>query len=290
MLTRPMDAARDATDHGKDEEAGLVEAARVDPQAFGALYDRYVDTVYRYLYRQTGRREVAEDLTSITFMRALAGLERFRAGQPFAPWLLRIAHNALVDHRRVAARTVPLDEGVEGGLAEAHDPREIGALEQVEGFLAYTVGLSRDQRDALALRFIADLSTEQTASALGRSVAATKMLVARAIKTLRARVPRDADTREEWEWGWDERAVGTRGPVKDLRRPPATHATQWASVIRWRELSWLVLAPTVTPRRATRRSRRTCAPNSCARTDSDGSKANNTRAPAPLRGLAGEWP
>jgi len=45
-----------------ETDAALVRAARANSQAFGALYDRYVDTIYRYLYRQTGAREIAEDL------------------------------------------------------------------------------------------------------------------------------------------------------------------------------------------------------------------------------------
>lgn len=174
-------------------DAALVRAARTDPRAFGALYDRHVDRVYRYLYRQTGRRETAEDLTSLTFMRALAGLARFDTRQPFAPWLLRIAHNALVDDRRAAARAVRLTDDVVHKLVEEADPDAGGNLEQAEAFLAYTKGLSRDQRDALALRFVADLSPEQTAAVLGRSVAASKMLVSRAIAAIRSRPPSRSD-------------------------------------------------------------------------------------------------
>lgn len=170
-----------------ETDAELVQGACGDQRAFGALYDRYVDVVYRYLYRQTGARDIAEDLTSVTFMRALAALDRFDPQRPVAPWLLRIAHNALVDDRRSARRTVRLsEEMVRTLVAEA----EQGATpaEQAEAFLAFTAGLPDDQRDALALRFIADLTIEQTATALGRSIAATKMLLSRAYARLRTRI------------------------------------------------------------------------------------------------------
>ncbi len=170
-----------------ETDMALVQAARIDPRAFGALYDRYVDRVYRYLYRQTGRRETAEDLTSLTFLRALGGLKRVDPQQPFAPWLLRIAHNVLIDDRRAGAHTIHLTDAVVRVLVEQSDPQAESSLEQAEAFLAYTRGLPTDQRDALALRFIADLSTEQTATALGRSVAATKMLVWRAVAAVRRR-------------------------------------------------------------------------------------------------------
>ncbi len=173
-------------------DAVLARVARDDPRAFGALYDRYVDTIYRYLYRQTGAREIAEDLTSLTFMRALGALDRFPADRPVAPWLVRIAHNALVDYRRRAGRTVPLDDTVAHTLEAPDAPGVTDDLEQAELFDALTAGLPADQRDALALRFVADLSMEQTAAALGRSSGATKMLVTRAPSTVRTRMRRDA--------------------------------------------------------------------------------------------------
>lgn len=173
-------------------DADLAQAARDDPQAFGALYDRYLDTIYRYLYRQTGAREITEDLTSLTFMRALGALDRFPADRSFAPWLVRIAHNALVDYRRRAGRTVSLDDESAYALEAPDAPNVTDDLEQAEVFDALTAGLPADQRDALALRFVADLSMEQTAAVLGRSVGATKMMVTRALSTVRTRMRRDA--------------------------------------------------------------------------------------------------
>lgn len=184
---RPGARVEEAKHPLPETDTALLQAARADPRAFGALYDRYVDRAYRYLYRQTGRREMAEDLTSLTFLRALGGLKRVDPQQPFAPWLLRIAHNVLIDDRRAAAHTVRLTDEVVRVLVEESDPLAGSTLEQAEAFLAYTRDLSDDQRDALALRFIADLSTEQTATALGRSVAATKMLVWRAVAAVRRR-------------------------------------------------------------------------------------------------------
>lgn len=179
--------ARTEEPPSQETDTCLVQAARQDPRAFGALYDRYVETIYRYLYRQTGTRDAAEDLTSLTFMRALTALGRVDPQRPFRPWLVRIAHNALVDYRRAAGHTVPLSEEIVSTLVTQADQDSDSTLEQVEAFLAFTAHLTQDQRDALALRFIADLSLEQTAAALERSVGATKMLVSRALAALRRR-------------------------------------------------------------------------------------------------------
>ncbi len=135
-------------------------------------------------------REIAEDLTSLTFMRALGALDRFPADRPIAPWLVRIAHNALVDYRRRAGRTVPLDDMVAHTLEAPDSPGVTDDLEQIELFDALTAGLPADQRDALALRFVADLSMDQTAAALGCRSGATKMLMTRALSTVCARMRR----------------------------------------------------------------------------------------------------
>jgi len=193
MGERVLDRPTRVMERGPIEtDAALVLAARADPEVFGALYDRYVDTIYRYLYRQTGAREITEDLTSLTFMRALGALDRFPDERPIAPWLVRIAHNALVDYRRRAGRTVPLDDTVAHALEAPDSSGMTDDLEQAELFDALTTGLPADQRDALALRFVADLSMEQAAAVLGRSVGATKMLVTRALSAVRTRMRRDA--------------------------------------------------------------------------------------------------
>lgn len=188
VLTITVDAVPQAS---ASADATLVEAAREDPRAFALLYDRHVETVYRYLLHQTGSPEVAEDLTSLTFMRALASLSRFRSTGAFLPWLMRIAHNAMVDFMRFRRRETRLDDAALALLA-ACSPGGLGQtpgsdLEQSESFLSYTEGLPKDQRHALALRFVADLSMEDTAAVLGRSAGATKMLIARAIASLRRR-------------------------------------------------------------------------------------------------------
>ena len=153
--------------------------------AFAGLYERQVALVYRYLYGQTGSRETAEDLTSLTFMRALAAFPRYRPDYPPHAWLLRIAHNVLIDHRRAATRTARLIARLAGLRAEPTWIRSNG--EDLGNFLGMTAGLPKAQRDALALRFLADLDVKEVAAVLGRSRGATRMLLSRALETLRTR-------------------------------------------------------------------------------------------------------
>jgi RNA polymerase sigma-70 factor (ECF subfamily) len=108
---------------GGDDERLLIEAAKADPQRFGALYERNFDRVYAYIARRSGSRGEAEDLTSEVFHQALANLGRFEwRGVPFAAWLLQIARNAVADRwqRLARERGEPApDPDVIGGPAAA---------------------------------------------------------------------------------------------------------------------------------------------------------------------------
>src|SRR6266571_4429377 len=81
-----------------------------DSNAFGELYDRFVERVYRYLYFRTGSHPEAEDLTEQVFLKAWEAMGRYRwQGRPFLAWLYRLAHNAHVDHVRSQKPTTSLN-------------------------------------------------------------------------------------------------------------------------------------------------------------------------------------
>src|SRR5579885_2275763 len=81
------------------EETALLACARSNPACFAPIYERYVPRIYRYCLRRVGRPDVAEDLTSVTFTKALLGLRDYRGGS-VAAWLFRIAHNVVANHLR----------------------------------------------------------------------------------------------------------------------------------------------------------------------------------------------
>src|SRR5437867_12907553 len=77
-----------------------LRAGKGDAAAFGALYDRHVEAVYRYVYYRVRNDADAEDLTSDVFMRALRAISRYEPRQAFLAWLYRIARNAVIDRSR----------------------------------------------------------------------------------------------------------------------------------------------------------------------------------------------
>jgi RNA polymerase sigma-70 factor (ECF subfamily) len=185
----------DGCDSALAEEAVLVQRARTDPDAFGALYDRYLPRVYRYCYARCGGHTEAEDLTAQTFRRALERLDTFEwKGVPFGAWLFRIAHNLVVDRARRDHGLLSLDGMSERGFepdgpddGRAFDV-ELVQREAVDAAWIAVGELPPMQRRAVTLYFAHDLSHAEVGRTIGRSEAATKQLVYRAVRSLRARL------------------------------------------------------------------------------------------------------
>jgi RNA polymerase sigma-70 factor (ECF subfamily) len=92
-----------------ESERELIERARREPDAFGALFDRYHDAIFGYLLHRTAHVTLAHELTSNTFFKAMSRLDRFRWRRlPFSAWLYRIASNEVADHHR-ARRCFPTE-------------------------------------------------------------------------------------------------------------------------------------------------------------------------------------
>jgi RNA polymerase sigma-70 factor (ECF subfamily) len=186
---------------GTPVPALATRAARGDRAAFGRLYEMHVDRVYNFVYFQVHDRAAAEDLTQDIFVRALRGMAGLKQPERFAAWLMRIAHHRVVDHWQAAgagrldlALDLDPEEGGEAGSEHpAHDPNEALLTRfSAEAVLAAAEGLTRLQRDVLALRFLAGLSIAETAAAMSRSENAVKNLQHHALAALRRRVgPRE---------------------------------------------------------------------------------------------------
>jgi RNA polymerase sigma-70 factor, ECF subfamily len=160
-------------------------AAAGDVGAVGLLYDELVGPIYRYVALRLRRREDAEDITQLVFERIVAGLPRYRTGRsPFAAWAFRIARNAVIDHVRRDHPTEPLNP-----IHDLADGAEVEALslrgEQIRELRQAMAYLTPDQQEALALRFVAGLSAEEAAQAMGRRAGTIRGLTFRAIGALR---------------------------------------------------------------------------------------------------------
>jgi RNA polymerase sigma-70 factor (ECF subfamily) len=171
----------------------VVMAIDGDRAAFGRLYEGHVDQVYNFLYFELRDAPRAEDLTQDVFVRALRGLGGLTQPERFPAWLMRIAHNRLVDHWQsvgrdramfAVAKAVDGRDVLDGVPApDAFEPLERQVL--AEHMMAAAAGLTRLQREVLALRFVAGLSVVETAEAMARSESAVKNLQHHALAGLR---------------------------------------------------------------------------------------------------------
>jgi RNA polymerase sigma-70 factor (ECF subfamily) len=179
------------------DERALIARARSDPSAFGVLYRAYIDRIYAFAYRRTWTREAAEDVTAATFERALRHLERFDVdGAGFGPWLFRIAANELVDHYRREGRT-RTDRGQRGlhvlaGHAVEDNVDAIEREDEVRDMIEALGTLRPRYQRALTLRYLADLSADEAATAMGCSKPVLAVTLHRALGALRRAVEPDS--------------------------------------------------------------------------------------------------
>jgi RNA polymerase sigma factor (sigma-70 family) len=156
---------------------------------FEALYAAEAQGLFAFLVYRTGDRALAEDLMADAFERALRSRARFdRRRGSHKTWLYSIALNALRDHARRTAAEGRALERVGGRPAEAHDDRAIAGLEDREALLAALATLSDEEREAVALRFGADLTVPEVARALGEPLQRVEGRVYRALRKLRDRL------------------------------------------------------------------------------------------------------
>jgi len=143
-----------------------------------ACYDAVLPQVYGYLLRRCGRREVAEELTSETFLAAAAAVRGPTAPRVDAAWLLGVARHKLVDHWRRQERDQRNLRAVAAQPAPPEDPwdERLDALRARETL----AGLAPQYRLALTLRYVDDLPVAQVAALVGRTLHATEALLVRA--------------------------------------------------------------------------------------------------------------
>ncbi|MDX6216589.1 MAG: polymerase sigma-70 factor, subfamily [Frankiales bacterium] len=177
----------------------LVERAQAgDADAFGELYDRYVDQVYRYIAYRVGSSQLAEDLTSETFLRALRRIGSFTwQGRDVGAWFVTIARNLIADHYksgryRLELTTDDVSESAGSvGKAPTISGPEAEVLEAMQNkvLLEAIKKLNAEQQECIVLRFLQSLSVSETAQIMGKNEGAIKALQYRAIRTLGRLLP-----------------------------------------------------------------------------------------------------
>ncbi len=178
------------SDRPNDEELDLVRRAKAgDREAFGALYDRHVDHVYRYAFYRVRRMEDAEDVTSETFHRALAAMPRFVPRRPFLAFLYIIARNVIVDRARRERPRASFEDAIEHP-SDAIAPDEAAvASDEALRLRGAIQRLAPLQQEIVVMRFIEGLSYAEVAAATGKPEATIRGIQMRALAALRELLP-----------------------------------------------------------------------------------------------------
>ncbi|KAB2362686.1 MULTISPECIES: sigma-70 family RNA polymerase sigma factor [Actinomadura] len=175
-------------------KALVLRAREGDAEAFGSLYDHYVELVYRYVYYRVGVHSLTEDLTSETFLRALRRIRDFRwQGKDFGAWLVTIARNLVADHFKSGRYRLEVctADPVEPERAQEGPERAVLDAMTHRTLLAAVRRLGSEQQECVVLRFMHGLSVAETALIMDKKSGAIKALQYRAVRSLARMLPDD---------------------------------------------------------------------------------------------------
>ena len=167
-----------------DNEKLLVEQARQNPAAFAALYDHYVDRIFAYTARLMQDEAAAQDVTAVTFEKALKQIRRYEwQDHGFGPWLYRIARNEALSRLR---RQKWLSPQSWFGATEMRVTETAVQTRQTRQSIHHALARLRPQdRDIIVLRYLEELPSDQVAEILDCSTQNVYVRLHRALERLR---------------------------------------------------------------------------------------------------------
>ena len=157
-----------------EQEQQLLRKAKKSLEAFGELYNFYLPKIYAYVFNRLGDRHAAEDITSITFVKAIDNIKKYEdRGQRFGAWLYKIAHNLIIDFFKEHStfKIYNYDEAIKSvdDFFAEEDSRLIEKEENKRMVLEVMRLLPRTYQQILSLKFFAELENEEIAEILNCS-------------------------------------------------------------------------------------------------------------------------
>lgn len=175
-----------------DDDASLIARAKSgEAAAFGLLYDRYMEPIYRYIFYRVRDTAEAEDITSDVFMRALRAMPRYEPRQAFLAWLYRIARNAVVDGSRRKRTQVSFEDALGHPDADRVVDPETSLFAQADAATLRQAirQLTPLQQEVIVLRYVEGLDTRAIGKLVGRREGTIRGIEFRALGALRQLLP-----------------------------------------------------------------------------------------------------
>lgn len=157
-----------------------------DPEAFGKLYDAYVNQIYRFVYFKVAGHEEAEDITADVFLKVWNYLQVERDIKSFSGLLYRVARNCIIDSYRAkgARQEVALDEFLEISDGRKGQDKMMSGAEQDKTILALS-RLKQEYREIVTLRYVDELEISEIAELTEKSSVTVRVTLHRALKKLK---------------------------------------------------------------------------------------------------------
>jgi RNA polymerase sigma-70 factor (ECF subfamily) len=171
----------------KPTDSELIDRAqRGEVGAYGLLYRRYIDLIFRYVHARVENTRDAEDITETVFLHAFKALKRYKdTGLPYSSFLYQVARNQLVDFYRRQKEELPL-EAAERRLTSVQSlDSHVIMTERLGAIRSALEKLPEDYQEVIRLRLLLELPTSTTAVWMKRSEGAVRVLLYRALKALR---------------------------------------------------------------------------------------------------------
>jgi RNA polymerase sigma-70 factor (ECF subfamily) len=164
----------------------ITQAQRGNVEAFGQLYERYLDRIFRYVRSRVGQERVAEDITEMVFLRSFESLDSYEErGHPFSAYLYQVARNLLVDYYRQNENHVPLFQVENKESNTADSEQSTIQKERMAVLVKALTDLPDEYQEVIRLRVLMQLPTADTAEWMNRSNGAIRVLLHRAMKALK---------------------------------------------------------------------------------------------------------
>ena len=173
----------------KNEQELINQVQHGNSAAFGSLYDHYIRSVYEFVYNKTHNKEVAEDVTSSIFFKALRSIQSIDSSKPLGPWLYKVARNTIIDHYRTAHPYQDISDAWDISDDKVNIIDEVDLAFRSHKLKPFLARLSEEQRTVLMLRIWEEKSYKEIAEIIGKTEGNSKVIFSRALDALRKIMP-----------------------------------------------------------------------------------------------------
>jgi RNA polymerase sigma-70 factor (ECF subfamily) len=176
--------------HNIQQEKILIERSQSgNAEAFGSLYDLYINEIYKYIAYRVRHKETAEDITSKVFLKVLDSIQKVDSSRPFGAWMYRVARNAVIDYFRSNRQHEDIDGMYDLSSKEETAEEKTNILLDSERVQSLLKELTPIQQEVIELRVWQELSYKEIAEIVGKSEDNCKMIFSRAMVSLRKLMP-----------------------------------------------------------------------------------------------------